>query len=80
MLERYRTIGGVIQCSQGCVVPLNIISGLNQQITLKNLLIEYQKDSGIVTNSKFYDLTKVPAKVNSEFQKLYLDNAGFVLP
>jgi len=80
--EKYGTSGGVIQCSTGvgCIIPLNIISGLDQQITLKNLLIKYEKQSGIVTNNKFYDLIKVPAKVSSGFQKLYMDNAGFTLP
>jgi PKD repeat protein len=80
LTNRYGTSGGLIQCSQGCVVPLNLISGLDQQITLNNLQIDYEKQSGIVTNDKFYDVAKVPAKVSSSFQKLHLNSAGFTLP
>ena len=47
---------------------------------LKNLLIKYEEQGGIITNTKFHDVIKVPAKVSSEFQKLYLDKAGFTLP
>jgi len=82
LTNRYGRIGVFIQCSTGveCVVPLNIISGLNQNITLKNLLIEYEKDSAFATNNKFHNLVKIPAKASSEFQKLYLTRAGFTLP
>jgi len=82
IIERYGTSGGLIRCSDGvgCVVPLNILSGLNQQVTLSNLLINYERQSGIVTENRFYDVTKVPAKISSDFQRIYMDNAGFVLP
>jgi len=82
IIERYGTSGGLIQCSSGagCVVPLNILSGLDQQITLSNLEIDYEKQSGIVTENRFYDVTKVPAKISSNFQRIYINNAGFSLP
>lgn len=76
ILERY----GSFNCTGECVVPIRFISGINQQITLSNLAIDYEKDTGLVTENRFYDLTDIPAKVTSKFQRLYLDGAGFTVP
>ncbi len=76
ILERY----GSLDCSAGCVVPIRFISGINQQITINNLALNYEKTTGIVTDDKFYDLAEIPAKVNSDFQKIYLDEGGFSVP
>ncbi|MEK6917865.1 MAG: PKD domain-containing protein [Nanoarchaeota archaeon] len=70
---------GSLDCSQGCVVPIKFMSYQNQQITLKNLYLSYEKDSGVVSgNANFYDIEETPAKINSYFQKLYLDESGFL--
>ncbi|HEB47270.1 MAG TPA: PKD domain-containing protein [Candidatus Pacearchaeota archaeon] len=72
---------GSLDCSTGCVVPIRFISGMNQQITINNLVLNYvEKDAGIVTDNNFYDLTEIPAKVSSNFQKIYLDEGGFSVP
>ncbi len=66
-------------CSSGCVVPIRIISGQNQQINISGINIVYQ--AGIVTTTNnIFDVTETPATVSSGFQKLYLDNAGFSVP
>ena len=72
---------GSLSCSTGCVVPIKF-TGLvaTQQVTIKNLAISYQKTTGAVTDDKFYDLNETPAKVSSNFQKIYLDKAGFSVP
>jgi len=63
-------------CSNTCIVPIKFISGEESQtITVSNINMQYDI-SGItrqVTN--VYDLTEIPPKINSGFQKLNLDNA-----
>ena len=74
--ERY----GSLDCSSGCVIPININSNLNQEITLRDLKVNYEKSSGMSTESNFYEISKTPAKITSDFQKLYLDGSGFFVP
>ncbi|MEK6840423.1 MAG: PKD domain-containing protein, partial [Nanoarchaeota archaeon] len=71
---------GTKDCTSGCVVPIRIKSNLNQDVTLKDLQVNYQKDTGIVTENNFYEVQTTAAKVSSGFQKLYLDNSGFSVP
>ena len=75
--EKY---GRDMNCSGDCVVPIRFLSQENQAITIENLNVEYEKASGIVTQDKFYDLTGTPAIINSDYQKLYLDNGNFSVP
>lgn len=72
---------GDLNCSDDCVVPIKIISGQNQELTLKGLKVSYSKPglSGII-DDKFYDINETSATLTSEFQKLYLDSSGFSLP
>ncbi len=73
--------GAYVDCSSGCVVPIKFISGMNQNITIKNLTIKYEKEGvGEVTKKDFYDLNTTTAIVNADFQKLYLDGANFSVP
>ena len=76
------TYGNGIDCSNGCVIPITFKSGYNgnQNIELKNLEIKYVKTSGIVTETNFYDLQEIPAKVSSDYGKLFLDMGGFYVP
>jgi PKD repeat protein len=68
-------------CPSGCVIPIKFIPREFQEITIKDLLIEYDKSalSGQVERN-FYELTETPAVMNADFQKLYLDNANFSVP
>ncbi|GAG37579.1 unnamed protein product, partial [marine sediment metagenome] len=59
---------------------IRFISGINQQITINNLILNYEKTAGIVTDNNFYNLTEIPAKVNSNYQRLFIDKAGFSVP
>ncbi len=72
---------GSFDCSQGCIVPIKLISGKDQHITLKGLKVVYNKPglTGI-TETNFYDLNEIPSVVNADFQKLSLDEGGFTLP
>ncbi|MEK6847587.1 MAG: PKD domain-containing protein [Nanoarchaeota archaeon] len=78
--EYLRRRNPTISCYSGCVIPIKITSNANQDITLKNLEVEYQKESGIVVENNFYDVAKTFAKVTAGFQKLYLDYSGFSVP
>lgn len=67
-------------CSSGCVIPIKITSNANQDIILRDLQVDYQKESGVVVENNFYDVQATPAKASSSFQKLYLDGSGFSVP
>ncbi|MGA2130186.1 MAG: PKD domain-containing protein [Candidatus Pacearchaeota archaeon] len=70
-----------LNCTAGCIIPIKINSNVpSQSITLSNLLVNYKTDIGQLSTKNFYDLSAAPAKVSSDFQPLYLDNAGFTLP
>jgi len=76
ILDRY----GSLDCSTECVVPIRFISGIDQQITINNLLLNYEKTTGIVIENNFYNLTEISAKISSDFQRLFIDKAGFSVP
>tara|TARA_Y100000310_G_scaffold165679_1_gene165419 strand:+ start:1306 stop:3963 length:2658 start_codon:yes stop_codon:yes gene_type:complete len=72
-IERYNN-----DCSQGCIIPIRFISNQdNQEITVSDVGIFYTVSGTPKETNKIYDLTEIPAEINSEFQKLYLDNANF---
>jgi PKD repeat protein len=64
-------------CSSGCIVPIRIRSGTDQNIILKDLNLRYNK-GGPTAVTDFYDLEESSPKISSNFGKLYLDNSGFV--
>ena len=76
LFEKY----GSLDCSDGCVIPIKFISKKDQDITINNLQIKYQTDSGVPTETNFYDITEIPAKITSKFQKLFLNKGNFLLP
>lgn len=71
---------GSLDCSSGCIVPIKLISTVNQAVTLKNLALIYRKDGSLTTQSNFYDVSENPASVTAGFQKIYIDNSGFSVP
>ena len=64
-------------CSNTCIIPIKFISGEESQtITISNINMHYDV-SGITKQiTKVYDLTEIPPKISSDFQKLNLDNAN----
>ena len=72
-IERYNN-----ECSNGCIVPIKFISGeTNQVITISDINVFYTISGTPKQISEVYDLTEISPKINSGFQKLYLDNANF---
>lgn len=67
-------------CAEDCIIPIKFISQINQEITLSNLELKYREKSGDVVETKFYDLIETPAKITSDFEKLELEEAKFVVP
>ncbi len=66
-------------CSKGCIVPVRIISGVNQIVTVDNVSITYA--AGISsTTDRIFDVRETPAKISSSFQRLYIGEAGFNAP
>ena len=65
---------GSLDCSETCVVPIRFSSFIDQDITVSDILIEYDK-LGIsgASSTDLYDITEIGAKVDSEMQDLHLD-------
>ncbi|MFH1607826.1 MAG: PKD domain-containing protein [archaeon] len=76
LMEKY----GGMACSEGCVIPINILSKSDQSVTLNNLEMKYKTASGEISENKFYEINETYAKVNSTHQKISLNNAGFATP
>ena len=68
-------------CSSGCVVPIELISNIDQNLILKNLDVDYSIGGGLEgSTDKFYDISEEPSKISSGFQKINLDPGNFFVP
>ncbi len=66
-------------CSKGCIIPVKIFSGVNQQVKIEEPYIEYT--AGISTSTaSIYDIQETSAQISAKFQKLFLNDAGFPAP
>ncbi|MBU4070114.1 MAG: PKD domain-containing protein [Nanoarchaeota archaeon] len=76
--DNYKTL----DCSEtDCIIPVKFTSEVNQFITLSNLSIIYDLVGFSGTEEhNFYELNEISALINSNYQKLSLNEAGFVLP
>jgi len=71
---------GTNDCTNGCYVPISVTANVAQNITIKNFSIKYDKqDLPGIEDNKMHVLEKVPAKINSDYQYLFVDNL-FKLP
>lgn len=66
-------------CTLGCIIPIRIYSGINQDINIFNLNLGYKSGLPKVQN-KFYEIKETPVLISSDFQKLDLELANFILP
>ena len=70
-----------MDCSNGCIIPVNFISNSNQELLLSNLKVDYNSGGGTKPSvNVLYNLTTSNFTINSGFGKLFLDNAGFSVP
>jgi len=68
--------GDTKDCANGCIVPIKLISNEDQTIMLKDLEISYNNPI-LKSENRFYDIAQTSAKINADFQKLFLDDANF---
>lgn len=67
-------------CLKGCVIPIEFISGIdNQQIEISDFALSYTATTA-ETLTNFYNITETSAVINSDFQKFELDKANFSIP
>ena len=68
-------------CSNDCIIPIKITSGINQEVTLTNAQLSYYIGGVSLSQGRsFYDLSETSAKITAGLQKLYLDEANFYTP
>lgn len=68
--------------SEGCIYPILIKSSLAQSIRIENLMLEYNTASGLISDNPglFYELSQSPAKINSGYVEVDLENLGITVP
>ncbi|MGD9275984.1 MAG: PKD domain-containing protein [Candidatus Pacearchaeota archaeon] len=77
LFDRY----GGLNCSNGCIIPIRIISGKDQELTIDNLKLIHSKPGLVgIEENNFYALGETPSLLSADFQKLHLDGGGFILP
>ncbi|MFH1365208.1 MAG: PKD domain-containing protein, partial [archaeon] len=64
---------------EGCIIPILINSREKQEIHLNSLKVTYITTLGGTETEDIYILKEVPAKISSEFQKLFLDYGNFTV-
>jgi len=70
-------------CDPECIIPIKFISGarFEQEVSITNIVFEYSK--GSITPSpieRVYELEATEIILDSNFQKLYLDDTNFLTP
>lgn len=81
LVKKYGTnIDNSIDCSKGCIIPIKLWSRLNQDITIKNIKIDYNDNSGPTISNKVYDIKETPSIVNMDFQIISLNNLNLSVP
>jgi len=70
-------------CTTGCIIPVRIYSGIDQELNISGLIVNYDKDSQNPTGTEereFTEITETPALMSTEFLKLNLEYANFLTP
>jgi hypothetical protein len=75
IIQKYKSLN----CSSGCVVPIKIYSHTNQEIAIKNISVIYKGALGQTESKTIYNINEDKARINSSYQRLYLDGF-FKLP
>ncbi len=67
-------------CSNECIIPIKFASGAdNQEIVVSDISLSYMAGISSSTTT-IYELTEDFAKISSDYQRLFLDKAGFSVP
>jgi PKD repeat protein len=67
-------------CSDGCIIPIRFTSGTdNQVIDISDISLSYI--AGIsTTTTTIYELIESFPKISSDYQRFFIDKAGFLVP
>lgn len=76
----YENYGGLSCTEGGCIIPIKLISGFQQTLTITGVLEYTDEFLGGTQTNILYDLSESSALVNSNMQKIYLDKGGFKVP
>jgi len=82
-IEQYvkSNYGEEMDCTEKCIIPINLISGVNSQtITVKDLEVYYESNLGSPTLDEIYLLSEDTPKISSDFQKLDISLGNFKVP
>lgn len=66
--------------NSGCVIPITF-SGINQELVLSNILVDYSSSSAsLISTTKIIEIETTPARINSMNTTIDLSLAGFSVP
>jgi hypothetical protein len=73
--------GSSFDCTNGCILPLKLISNSgNQNINVFDLSLKYFAGPSQVTETGLFNLTLTPALINMPFAKVAINNSGVKTP
>ncbi len=69
-------------CTEGCIIPINFLTGANQNLFISNLSLEYEVTDDLQPKfiTKFYELENTPALITTDLKKLDLEKANLLTP
>jgi hypothetical protein len=67
-------------CTKGCVVPMKVFAGVNQNLVINNISLIYESNGLSISATNLYDAVETAAKLSSPFEKLTIDEAKFTVP
>jgi len=72
---------GSYNCDENtCIIPFLLTSKIFQEITLKDLKLEYTTALGSTDTKDLYTIKEISPKISSEFQKMFLNYGNFTAP
>ena len=78
-IENYLSLSYDNDCSNDCIIPLEITAAVDQQITISNPVLGYESNA-VKTENNLYDLTETPASITAGVQALKIDSGKFLVP
>lgn len=72
---------GNMDCTNGCIIPIKLVSHTNQKIIVKDLKMTYSTlGFGQPTTTSIYDLVEKPVTITTpDFQKISIDSGKFLV-
>jgi len=67
-------------CTPECMVPFGFYGGINQEVTISNLMLNYTITGLPRSESKFYNIGEAVPIISMDFEKLYLEKANLLVP